>query len=211
MLFQSPIQCLAFYCVKCQLSGWFVFIIDIWQTNYERSIDCRSPCRFWSFRLDSFLVEMSQSTPTSASISAPLDFVFCVFVCILCNFLFGFWFCTRRLLLKCPIYYTMFQKTLTFLFCCIFYKHWPIFLIFGIQYTEVSCNTAVLICPLHLHTDATLPWENLNCIIMTLLTSVKYCSCTNWKISSFPCKFCPTELRYYNNLLFHQHRPNWRS
>jgi len=72
----------------------------------------------------------------------------------------------------------------------------------------------LFICSLHLHTVATLLRENLNCIIMTLLTNVKYCGCTMYilKISSFfPRNYCPTELKYYNNFLFHPHCRNSRS
>jgi len=31
------------------------------------------------------------------------------------------------------------------------------------------------------------------------------------KYPVFPHRFCPPELKYYNNLLFQPHRPNWMS
>jgi len=81
----------------------------------------------------------------------------------------------------------LFQKRLFFRFTVVFYKCWPFSIIFDIQHTEVVCNTTIIDLP-------TLPaccsytrltWENLNCIIMTLLTEVKCCRCTRWEISSF--------------------------
>jgi len=57
------------------------------------------------------------------------------------------------------------------LFCCSFYKHWPISVKFGTQYAEGICNT-ILICPLHLHTVATLPWERYICGFVTILADL---------------------------------------
>jgi len=60
--------------------------------------------------------------------------------------------------------YTVFPKTLTFLFHFSFYKCEPIFIIFGTQCTEVICNITIidnLTCLLYLRTVATLPWEIL--------------------------------------------------
>jgi len=116
---------------------------------------------------------------------------------------------------RLPVFigYTPCSKNAHLLFCCSFlYKHRLIFVIFGTQYTEVSCNTTqqLFICPLNLHTVATLLLENLNFIIMTLLTNVKYCGCTYGKISCFPHNYYPTELNYYNKLLFHLHGLNRR-
>jgi len=44
--------------------------------------------------------------------------------------------------------YTVFQKRSTFLFQCSFYNYRLIFVAFGTQYTEVSCNTAVIHLPI---------------------------------------------------------------
>ena len=41
--------------------------------------------------------------------------------------------------------YTVFQKTPTFFIWLQFYKCWPIFIIFGIQYTELMCNIKTII------------------------------------------------------------------
>jgi len=58
------------------------------------------------------------------------------------------------------------------------------FIIFGKQYTLVSCNTAVIHLPTSLTYCCYTTYGNLNRIIVTLLTIVKYCGCTDWKISS---------------------------
>jgi len=51
-------------------------------------------------------------------------------------------------------------KMSTFLFCCSFYKNWPISIKFGTRYTEFATQQ-LLICPLHLHSVTTLLWEKL--------------------------------------------------
>jgi len=112
--------------------------------------------------------------------------------------------------LKNKYMYTVFQKRSPFLFCCSFYKQWPIFVIFGTQYIccdnawsnlefltfwpwhltlrrfrifsiqAISCNTAV--------TD--LPTSPAYCCYTTLGKYESYdndfiCGCTCWKIFSF--------------------------
>jgi len=53
------------------------------------------------------------------------------------------------LLLLLPLLHCVPKKMLTFLkFCCGVYKHWPIFVIFGTQYTEVSCKAAIIYLPI---------------------------------------------------------------
>jgi len=51
---------------------------------------------------------------------------------------------------------------------CSFYKHWPVFVIFGTQYTEVSCNTTVI----HLPTS---PVHYLGKVWMALFDFINQC------------------------------------
>ena len=54
------------------------------------------------------------------------------------------------------IYTLCLTKTPLFHYDCIFYKCWPIFTIFGTQYTELMCNITVIYLPT---SSSTLPWK----------------------------------------------------
>jgi len=65
-------------------------------------------------------------------------------------------------------------------FISLWYKRWPICVIFGIQYTELIHIRAVIHLPSHLIYVLLLHYlgKNANCIVLTLTIKVTHCHCT---------------------------------